>query len=198
MKHVILLLFILTCLVSFGQLTAEETSKVREEHAKELADTSYGVLNAEEIEAFPGLDYYSFDGEYQIEASFKKSKGKVFKMPTTTERLPKYRRYGYVDFKIRGLSCRLELYQNIRLKKNKEYKDYLFLPFRDQTSGKTTYGGGRFLDFKIPEGDTLIIDFNQAYNPYCAYSYRYSCPIPPDCNTLNLPILAGEKTPHGH
>lgn len=197
MKYITLLL-ILVHISSFGQLTKEETNTARTEHAKELADTSYGVLNLEEIKAFQGLDYYEFNDEYQIEATFQKSVGKVFKMPTTTERLPKYRRYGYVNFKVRGLSCRLEVYQNMRLKKNKEYKDYLFLPFRDQTSGQTTYGGGRFLDLKIPDGQKVVIDFNQAYNPYCAYSYRYSCPIPPDCNTLNLPILAGEKTPHGH
>ena len=80
----------------------------------------------------------------------------------------------------------------------KDYKDYLFIPFRDVTSGKETFGGGRFLDARIPKNDTLLIDFNLNYNPYCAYSERYSCPIPPTENTLKVSILAGEKVPVGH
>ena len=84
------------------------------------------------------------------------------------------------------------------LRKKKEYKDYLFIPFRDGTSRMETYGGGRYLDLRIPKGKTILVDFNLAYNPYCAYSHRYSCPIPPEINTLNVRILAGEKTPFGH
>ena len=86
----------------------------------------------------------------------------------------------------------------MRLKKEKEYKDYLFLPFRDGTSRKESYGGGRFLDLKKPKGKTIHIDFNLAYNPYCAYSHRYTCPIPPPENELTIEIKAGEKTPIGH
>jgi uncharacterized protein (DUF1684 family) len=84
------------------------------------------------------------------------------------------------------------------LKKQKEYKKYLFIPFRDLTSGKESYGGGRYIDTEIPAGETLILDFNRAYNPYCAYSHRYSCPIPPEENTLKVEIRAGEKVPVGY
>jgi uncharacterized protein (DUF1684 family) len=198
MKTAISIITLLLSFASFAQLTAEETAASREEHAKELSDTTYGVLNQEEIDAFHGLDYFDFNSLLQVEAAFTKSVGKVFKMPTSTERTPKYRRYGYVDFEVNGVTCHLEVYQNMPLRKDKEYKDYLFLPYRDLTSSNETYGGGRFLDVRIPKGKTLIIDFNQAYNPYCAYSYRYSCPIPPACNTLNVKIEAGEKVPLGH
>ena len=75
----------------------------------------------------------------------------------------------------------------------KELKDYLFLPFMDLTNGVSSYGGGRFLDLKIPEGESIIIDFKKAYNPYCAYNHRYSCPVPPDANHLNIEIPAGVK-----
>jgi uncharacterized protein (DUF1684 family) len=82
-----------------------------------------------------------------------------------------------------------------------QYKDYLYLPFKDFTNGESTYGGGRYLDFKmsdIQENQTIIIDFNKAYNPYCAYSDGYSCPIPPSENHLQVFIEAGEKNIKDH
>lgn len=198
MKTGVSIFSIFLSFATYTQMTSQETSLAREHHAMELSDTAFGVLNQEEINEFHGLDYYEFDSSYQIEARFMKSKGKVFKMPTTTTRTPTYRRYGYIEFEKNGILCTLEVYQNMSLKKEPEYKNYLFLPFRDETSSVTTYGGGRFLDLSIPSGETITIDFNQAYNPYCAYSFRYSCPIPPACNTLGISIEAGEKTPLGH
>lgn len=198
MKALILLIFCSLSFVDVAQLLSEqEVLNKREEHFKELTDTSLNVLNKEEIEHFGGLSYFPFDPSYQLEARFVKDIGKKFKMPTSTDRLPVYRRFGYIYFEIENVACTLEVYQNMALRKNKEYHDYLFIPFRDKTSGKETYGGGRYLDARIPDGDTLKVDFNVAYNPYCAYSHRYSCPIPPDANTLTVSIKAGEKTPPG-
>jgi hypothetical protein len=81
------------------------------------------------------------------------------------------------------------------MNKSLEYADYLFLPFNDASNGKTTYGGGRFIDLEIPAAGnkTIEIDFNKAYNPYCAYNHNYSCPIPPDENNLNILVNAGVK-----
>ena len=76
---------------------------------------------------------------------------------------------------------------------DEEYKDYLFLPFLDDTNGEGSYGGGRYIDLRIPDSDTMIIDFNTAYNPYCAYNDRYSCPIVPRQNYLDVAIEAGVK-----
>ena len=76
------------------------------------------------------------------------------------------------------------------------YKDYLFLPFTDPTNGVTTYGGGRYLDLMIPATKVVQLDFNKAYNPYCAYSGNYSCPIPPEENHLEIEIKAGVKKYH--
>ncbi|HIP32999.1 MAG TPA: DUF1684 domain-containing protein [Crocinitomicaceae bacterium] len=183
---------------SFSQKTESEINSIRKEHLIELKNPEAEVLNEEEIAHFKGLDYYDFDPSFQLITSFKKSKGKKFEMPTSTERKPIYRRYGYVYFEIANQKCTLEVYQNMALKKEKEFKNYLFIPFRDKTSTITTYGGGRFLDAKKIKGKTMLLDFNLAYNPYCAYSYRYSCPIPPVVNTLNVEIEAGEKVPIGH
>ena len=76
-----------------------------------------------------------------------------------------------------------------------EYGHLLFLPFNDTTNGKTSYGGGRFIDIEIPEkgNSSIIIDFNKAYNPYCAYNKRWSCPLVPSENWLKIAVLAGEK-----
>ena len=119
-------------------------------------------------------------------------------MPTSTERLPVYRRYGYATFTLDSTELVLEVYQNMEHRKHPEYGKYLFIPFRDKTSGKDTYGGGRFIEVLIPKGKELELDFNLCFNPYCSYSDRYSCPIPPEANTLDFEIKAGEKTPPGH
>ncbi len=193
-------LFAVSTLLSaslYAQLSKEEINARRVEHARHLSDTVYHVLKQDEIEEFGGLDYFDFDSSYQVPATFVKDKGKVFEMPTSTDRLPKYRRYGYFYFKINNQPCTLEVYQSLSLKKIKEYKNHLFLPFKDKTSTKETYGGGRFIELDIPE-ESFILDFNTAFNPYCAYSYRYSCPIPPEANHLDVEIRAGEKTPLGH
>ncbi|MBU1369169.1 MAG: DUF1684 domain-containing protein, partial [Bacteroidetes bacterium] len=119
-----------------------------------------------------------------------------FRMATTTDRMPEYRKYGTLQFSKADTLLTLTAYQNLdMLKKNSTYKG-LFIPFKDKTNGKLTYGGGRYLDVDIPENQTLTIDFNRAYNPYCAYDSKWSCPIPPYENHLQVSILAGEKKFH--
>jgi uncharacterized protein (DUF1684 family) len=99
-----------------------------------------------------------------------------------------------LEFEIDGRSFNLPVYQSKDMMKMLEHKDYLFFPFTDLTNGSKTYGGVRYIGLKIPkEGNNVIIDFNQAYNPYCAYSGRYSCPIVPQENHLDIEIRAGVK-----
>ena len=114
-------------------------------------------------------------------------------MKTTTSRLPTYEVFGVATFVLDGKELQLNIYQSHRLRETEEYKDYLFLPFTDLTNGEETYGGGRFIDLEIPKGDYITIDFNKSYNPYCAYNKKYSCPIPPKENDLDVRILAGIK-----
>jgi hypothetical protein len=198
MKITITVLIALFALSAYSQKTKEDIEAHRSAHKTELLDTNGHMMNAEEIAEFGGLDYFDFDSTFQVEVLFTKDKGKKFEMPTSTERTPIYRRYGYIDFMIDSVPCRLTVYQNIEVSKDKAYKNYLFIPYKDKTTRSKTYGGGRFLDFEIPEKPTAMLDFNLSYNPYCAYSHRYSCPIPPSENTLEVAINAGEKTPHGH
>lgn len=160
---------------------------------EEYKDSTKSPLKEEDRLQFEGLEFFDINPTFRVEATFKKATSDVFKMKTTTERAPEYRKYGTLTFKLQGKRFRLTLYQNLRLMKMPQYKDYLFLPFTDPTNGEESYGGGRYIDFKIPEGEAVILDFNKAYNPYCAYNSKYSCPIPPVENDLSVPINAGVK-----
>jgi uncharacterized protein (DUF1684 family) len=167
-------------------------------HAAELIDSTSGILNNDEIKSFQGVSYFEVDTNFLVIGTFVKFKGKKFQMPTSTARLPWYRRYGYVYFECNGIKDTLTVYQNLELKMDKDFRDYLFIPFRDATCKTKSYGGGRYLDTSIPKSNQMVLDFNLAYNPYCAYSIRYSCPIPPEENTLPFEIFAGEKVPVGY
>ena len=118
---------------------------------------------------------------------------KPFKMKTTTERRPDYVKYGEVYFSLLGKQFKLNIYQNIQLVQKPGFEKHLFLPFTDLTNGDETYGGGRYIDLQIPDGDFIMIDFNQCYNPYCAYNHRYSCPVPPKENNMDVLVKAGVK-----
>lgn len=151
-------------------------------------------LSSDQIDHFQGLMYFDIDEKYMVEAFLEyEDTGAIIKLKTSTDRLPDYKVYGTVFFELEGKQFSLKAYQNVNHQKDSTYKDFLFLPFTDDNSTETTYGGGRYIDFKIPETKTFIIDFNKAYNPYCAYNHRWSCVIPPRENSLPIAINAGEK-----
>ena len=161
---------------------------------KEYANKKTSVLTPEDFKTFEGLEFYPIDLKYRVRAIIKRTpNAKPFKMKTSTDRLPEYVKYGDAYFTIDGTDFIVPVYQNMALSKKEEYKDYLFFPFTDLTSGDGSYGGGRYLDLRIPEGDFVIIDFNKSYNPYCAYNHKYSCPIPPEENDIKIRIEAGIK-----
>jgi len=160
----------------------------------EFSNKSTSPLTKEGFKKFTSLDFFPIDSSYKVKAKFIRTPNeKPFEMPTTKSRKAIEVKYGELHFTLHGLPLKLNVYQSQELKLKPEYKDYLFLPFTDLSNGKETYHGGRYIDLKLPVGDTLIIDFNKAYNPYCAYSDRYSCPIPPKENNLTIKILAGVK-----
>lgn len=196
------ILVILMFLVVSGA-TSQEVDKVRQslDFQQEL-DSSYmdpetTPLTPEDFKNFKGLEFFPVDTAFHVVAEFVRSPLETpFQMPTTTDRKPYYVKYGEVYFSLKGKEYKLDLFQNLELKTNPEYKDYLFAPFTDMTNGETTYGGGRYLDVRIPKENTMILDFNKAYNPYCAYNGKYSCPIPPEENHLELKVTAGVKKFH--
>ncbi|MEE1977763.1 DUF1684 domain-containing protein [Maribacter cobaltidurans] len=143
---------------------------------------------------FESLDFFPPDTSWVVEAEFIRTPEAVpFLMPTTTDRKSEEVVYAKVKFKLNGKPYSLEVYQNSELMQKEEYEDYLFLPFTDLTNGEETYGGGRYMDLRIPEEKVITLDFNKAYNPYCAYNKKYSCPLVPAVNHLPIQILAGVK-----
>lgn len=143
---------------------------------------------------FEGLDFFKPDSTYIVKAKFERTPDAIpFLMATTTEEKTKEVVYGIAYFELNGTTHQLEIYQSLDLSAQEEYKDYLFLPFLDETNGIQTYGGGRYIDLSIPEGDAIVIDFNKAYNPYCVYNKKYSCPLVPRQNYLRTNMRAGVK-----
>lgn len=139
--------------------------------------------------------FFPVDKKYRVLATFKKiDDPKGFIMKTSGTKTPQYFKYGTLTFTINKKVLQLTVYQSQQLMKDDKYKDYLFVPFTDLTSGNKSYGGGKYLDFVLDDikNNTLLIDFNKAYNPYCAYATGYNCPIPPRENDLPVAIKAGE------
>lgn len=136
---------------------------------------------------FEGLKYYDPNPDLVFTSAVHPSDGAAVRIQTSDGAERTYRRLGTVSFQVNGEDASLTLFSTGR--------PGLFVPFRDATSGNETYGAGRYLDVK-PNGDgTVTLDFNYAYNPFCAYDDAYSCPLPPVDNWLSVQIEAGEKTP---
>lgn len=143
---------------------------------------------------FESLEFFEPDTNYIVEAELVRTPEALpFSMPTTTGRESTEVVYGIAKFTLNGKDHELEIYQSPELITQAEYEDYLFLPFTDNTNGEETYGGGRYLDLRIPKGNKIILNFNKAYNPYCAYNKKFSCPIVPKVNNLDTEIKVGVK-----
>ncbi len=191
------LLFLL-CITTLSCAQDKQPITGETEFQKELnahyKDATTSPLKDKDRKTFKGLDFFKFDSAYVVQATFKRTPNEtVFKMKTTTDRLPEYVKYGEITFQLKGEQYALNVYQNQALLADKDYEDYLFLPFLDDTNGEESYGGGRYIDLRIPEGETIVIDFNTAYNPYCAYNAKYSCPIVPRENYIPIAVRAGVK-----
>ena len=163
----------------------------------QYADKENSPLTEEGLATFKAHEFFDIDENYVVEASFELTPDEpIFEMKTTTDRLPLYRKYGIARFELEGMKMELSIYQNQKYIDDPVYGDHLFLPFNDKTNGSSSYGGGRYIDLEIPEkgANSIVIDFNLSYNPYCAYNKKYSCPIPPKENRLAVSIPVGIKT----
>ena len=140
---------------------------------------------------FRGLAYYPVNPGLRFSATLHRYPGpKQVRLGTNTGEIRRGLRYGYFEFPVEGQTCRLQVY---RLDDGLGGGASLFMPFRDATSGQETYASGRYIDLKENTSGVYDLDFNRAYNPYCAYNSKFSCPVPPIENVLKVPIRAGEK-----
>ena len=154
-------------------------------------DASVSPLKKRDLKNFRGLDFFAYDSIYLVTAKLTKTpKEKPFMMLTTTDMVVEYIKYGTVSFELLDNQYSLDIYKNLE---DPNERDNLFLPFLDDTNGNESYGGGRYINLDIPQVDNLIIDFNSAFNPYCVYDEKYSCPIVPRENYIPLEIKAGVK-----
>lgn len=186
---------LLILFISFFQIINAQTKT----YADSIIAYEQNYINTHEVvgkEDRKYICFYDVDESYRVTASFERIKDrKGFEMNTSSGMKKHYFMYGLLSFKLQNSLSHLYVYQSEALMQQKKYKDYLFVPFGDATSGFESYGGGRYLEFYISDikNNHVVLDFNKAYNPYCAYATGYNCPIPPKENLLTVPVASGEK-----
>lgn len=181
----------------YAQFGEKDILEYRQKQISEITGTAESPLWPEDSMQ---LSYFPINAAYAVEARVEVLKGeKPFKMPTYAGTTKEFVRFARLHFSIHGKQLSLTAYRNLDLPAAMQsLNNILFVPFMDETNGEESYGGGRYLDIPIPRGtDSLLLDFNKAYNPYCAYSSGYRCPVPPQENRLSIRITAGEKLYEG-
>lgn len=180
--------------ISLAQDGNSRVTEFRAERHQEFLDPKKSPLEPAEVSKFKGLKYFKINSQLRLPALFVRTPNeKKFNMPTSSGSTKVYLKYGELRFNLGNQTHSLGVYQSEALSQTEKYKNYLLIPFTDMTNGDETYGGGRYIDFEIPASELVMLDFNLAYNPSCAYSNRYNCPIPPKENRVQARITAGEK-----
>jgi hypothetical protein len=168
----------------------EKVEKERERQFKFIKFNVESPLNEEQRRSFQLLTFYDINPLYRVKARLIPIENKkVREVPLTDGSKEKYIEHSYAEFELGGQTNKLLLLQSV---KETDMRNF-FLAFADETSGKETYGGGRFLNVRQDGKNSITIDFNLAYNPYCAYNPDYACPLPPKENLMTIAIEAGEK-----
>lgn len=192
MKY-LLALMLMASMNCFGQDYSSRIAEYRKKYMDDFLADQNSPLKKDDLQY---LRFYDADSTYCVTAHKEILLNEPgFIMPVFSGTGREYVRYAILKFSLKGKPQQLTVYRNINLAKIAGYKDYLFLPFTDDTNGNETYAGGRYIDLREGDfkGNTVVIDFNKAYNPYCAFSGGYACPKPPDENHLSVAIEAGEK-----
>ena len=189
--------FVCTSCFSFSQTDTSvinSTKRFQGELKTEYNNPNTTPLSAKAKKTFKGIHFFPFSDKYVVHAKFVRTPNeKPFQMSTSSGMRKTYIKYAEVYFTINGKQYKLNVYQSQELLQSADYKDYLFIPFTDATSGNETYEGGRYIDLTMPKSNEVVINFNEAYHPYCAYTEGYDCPVPPQENTLPIKIEAGVK-----
>ncbi|MBX7127659.1 MAG: DUF1684 domain-containing protein [Cyclobacteriaceae bacterium] len=172
----------------------KELLQEREEKDLFMRNSDESPFRQDSTQSFTELSWYSPDLKYRVIANLEPADKQLITLNTSDGQLQQYARYAWATFDLDDFRCKLLLLEPLGMGAS---RDMLFLPFADATSAMDTYGAGRYLELKkVPGAGTITLDFNKAYNPYCAYVESYSCPLPPSENILKVPIQAGEKNYH--
>lgn len=197
MKALIYFISFFAPVILMAQSLEQEIQSYRDKQIQEMVKDEFGPLRKDQVEY---VTFYPAKQDYVVTAAVEQLFNEpTFRMPTYDGTSNEYKRYGFLNFELNGKKYKLTAYQSVALFQNATYKNHLFVPFMDNTTGETSYEGGRYLDLSISDikDGKIKIDFNRAYNPYCAYSNGYRCPQPPKDNILNAVIEAGEKKYNG-
>jgi hypothetical protein len=176
----------------------QEITKHREIYKEEFLKEERAPLKS--MDEVKMLDFFNADVNYKCECDITLAQDKkAFEMPTYSGISKPYYVYAIATCPLKGKTIKLQLYQSINQGFSMDMSNYIFLPFKDITNDGITYGGGRYIDLAVSDiiDNKLTIDFNKCYNPWCAYSDGYNCPIPPKANHLDMAIEAGEKKYRG-
>lgn len=196
MKKIVSLLLLSVAFLGYAQEKFDITAVEKyQNHLNSICvNPKTSPLYRKERINFKTLDFFPINEKFYVTAKFVKTEeGDPVRLFEKTSRKPEYIKYGEAHFYIDGKPFKLNVYYNTKIVKNEKSKDNLFLPFSDLTTGKESYSGGRFIDLKRPEGETIIIDFNQSYNPCSAFKTSYLKSEIPEENHLDIEIQAGIK-----
>lgn len=198
MKKILLLLLLIIPFLTFAQSKRaykKEIKKFRKHYKQEFLDEARSPFYNNK-KGMKDMRFYKAKREYKLQANFRRTAdAQPFKMATYSGNTQDYVLYGIASVMLEGKKMDVNIYQSLRLSEMDEYKDHLFIPFKDLTNDDSTYGGGRYIDMKMSDikNGIVTIDFNRCYNPWCAFSDGYNCPVPPVENHFDLAINAGEK-----
>ena len=189
----IISLLLTSCVSQSQRKEIADIQKFQQELNTEYKNPKKTPLRGDHFTNFKEHPFFPINLKYRVSAKLTKTENaEPFELPTSSGKTKTYQEYGKASFVLDGKELTLTLYQSLALSKQEGYEDYLFLPFRDATNEIETYGGGKYMDLKIPTGNTIILDFNKSYHPLCAYNaFDYSCPIVPRENFLPVRIEAG-------
>ncbi len=165
-----------------------EVADFRKEKDELFGTKDESPLTAEQKSGFQGLKYFPEEEKYRVKAAVEKGDGGLIDVKTSAGDTEAYKRYGKIKFELEGRELSLNVYQSTD-------GGHLFLPFMDATNQTETYHDGRYVEIEEDDGK-VDLDFNYAYNPYCAYNENFRCPITPAENTLDVEIKAGETRYH--
>jgi len=194
MQSIVMLLVFITVACNNGKRPIVGVTDFQREMNAKFKDVTTSPLSASDLKVFKNLKFFEVDSTFEVRGVLKRTpNAEFFEMKTTTSRVSRERVFGIITVNLKNKFYRLNVYQGEENMQSMGNKDYLFLPFLDDTNGEESYAGGRYIDLRIPEGDSIVIDFNKAYNPYCDYNDKFSCPLVPRENYIDIPVKAGLK-----
>lgn len=195
--HKYLSIIIIACgFLSCGEDSSSDYKTEIKAHRKEITKKflirESSPLEDKDRTYFVGLNYFEIKPEYKVWAQIQKETRKInLSLSTTGERMADYNKYGLLNFELNGKKLQLQAFST-----DNEEGTTVFVPFADLSNGKSTYESGRYIDLALSDSNYVVLDFNKAYNPYCAYNKDYSCVVPPPENRLDIMLEAGEMKYH--